>query len=231
MTAVPGADPEALIVGIDIGGTKTHLRAELADGGGTRDLIRPSAEWRRRDWDSDAQALLGMVAELTRGHPVVALGIGAHGCDDADECDAFQAAFSKRTLVPLAVVNDAELMPLALGLHGQIGVVAGTGAIAVCRPASGEMLVSGAGAGSSAMRAARQAWYAKPSAPWLIISTPGWLRETPSRGDDRDAGGSGGPAAGQHAWATRFGHGCRPPCYCGVRCRRPRIGPRQAGCP
>jgi glucosamine kinase len=143
MTAVSGTDPEALIVGIDIGGTKTHLRAEPAGGGRGRDLIRPSAEWRRRDWDSDAQALLGMVSELTAAHPVAALGIGAHGCDDADECHAFQSAFSRRTPVPLAVVNDAELMPLALGLHGQIGVVAGTGAIAVCRPASGEMLVSG----------------------------------------------------------------------------------------
>lgn len=133
-----------MIVGIDIGGTKTHLRAEpLAGGGPARDLVVRSADWRVRDWDRDAGRLLDFVAGLAEGEPVAAIGIGAHGCDDEAECEAFRAAFAARSATPLAVVNDAELMPLALGFPGQIGVVAGTGAIATCRPPSGGMLVAG----------------------------------------------------------------------------------------
>jgi N-acetylglucosamine kinase-like BadF-type ATPase len=41
------------------------------------------------------------------------------------------------------VVNDAELLPAALGLTHQIGLVAGTGSIAVCRDPGGRMLVAG----------------------------------------------------------------------------------------
>jgi N-acetylglucosamine kinase-like BadF-type ATPase len=143
MSFLPATGPDPLIVGIDIGGTKTHLRAEPAGGGAPRDLVVPSSDWRRRDWNEDAAGLLDMVARLAEGSAVAALGVGAHGCDSAGECLAFQAAFTGRTSVPVAVVNDAELMPLALGLHGQIGVVAGTGSIAVCHPASGGLLVAG----------------------------------------------------------------------------------------
>ncbi|WP_055045747.1 N-acetylglucosamine kinase [Devosia sp. A16] len=132
-----------LSIGIDIGGTKTHLRALPDDGGAERDLIVASASWRRRDWNEDAEALLGLVGQLAGGAPVAAIGIGAHGCDDAEECKAFESAVAARTGARVAVVNDAELMPLALGFPGQIGVVAGTGSIAVCRPAPDRMLVAG----------------------------------------------------------------------------------------
>ncbi|MCF3932098.1 sugar kinase [Acuticoccus sp. M5D2P5] len=130
-----------LIVGIDIGGTKTHLRAIGPDG--ERDLVVPSVEWRCREWGEDAARLLAMVDRFVEAAPVAAIGVGAHGCDDGAECEAFLAAFVERTRTPISVVNDAELMPLALGLHGQIGVVAGTGSIAVCRKAGGEMMVAG----------------------------------------------------------------------------------------
>ena len=141
MTLPTGATKAPLIVGIDIGGTKTHLRAE--GGGQLCDLIRPTADWRRRDWGLDAAALLALAHELADGAPIAAIGVGAHGCDDAEECATFQSAFDVRTDIPVAVVNDAELMPLAFGLHGQIGLVAGTGSIAVCRPEGGKMLVAG----------------------------------------------------------------------------------------
>lgn len=141
MTSTEGT---AMIVGIDIGGTKTHLRAMPAAGDGpARDLVVRSADWRVRDWERDAARLLDLTAGLAEGARVEAIGIGAHGCDDEAECEAFQAAFTARTCTPLAVVNDAELMPLSLGLSGQIGVVAGTGAIATCRPRSGGLLVAG----------------------------------------------------------------------------------------
>jgi len=138
--ASPLAAP--LLIGIDIGGTKTQLRA-IADGGAERDLIVSSSNWRRRDWDEDAEGLLALVGQLAGGSAVAAIGIGAHGCDDAEECKAFETAIAARTSAKVAVVNDAELMPLALGFPGQIGVVAGTGSIAVCRPSPDRMLVAG----------------------------------------------------------------------------------------
>lgn len=136
----PVSEGPSPVVGVDIGGTKTHLRAVGPDGA-VRDHVVPSREWRTRDWGEDATRLLAMVAGFA-GPGVAAIGIGAHGCDDGAECIAFQSAFQARTVVPVAVVNDAELMPLALGLAGQIGVVAGTGSIAVCRR-NGTMMVAG----------------------------------------------------------------------------------------
>lgn len=102
-----------------------------------------SAQWRRRNWEDDASELLKMVAKMADGAPIAAMGIGAHGCDDEAECSAFQAEFEKRISFPVRVVNDAELMPLGLGLSHQIGLVAGTGSIAVCRTPKGQMLTAG----------------------------------------------------------------------------------------
>jgi len=136
-------DTKTMIVGIDIGGTKTHLRAVPLDSGPARDLVVVTGEWRVRDWGVDATRLLEVVAGLVDGGRLAAIAVGAHGCDDAEECQAFQAALSANIETPLAVVNDAELMPLALGFTGQIGVVAGTGSIAVCRPSPDRMLVAG----------------------------------------------------------------------------------------
>lgn len=137
------AGPRSLIVGIDIGGTKTHLRLAPRDGGYDRDLIVQSPSWRTLDWGQDAERLLALVDQLADGAQVASIGIGAHGCDDAAECKALENAVASRTSAKVAVVNDAELMPLALGLPGQIGVVAGTGSIAVCRPTPDRMMVAG----------------------------------------------------------------------------------------
>lgn len=142
MTAAHGA-AGSLIVGIDIGGTKTHLRTVPVGGGVDRDLIVPSQQWRQRDWGKDAEGLLTLVGRIANGAPIAAVGVGAHGCDDIDECRTFEAALKTRTKSRVAVVNDAELMPLALGLPGQIGIVAGTGSIAVCRPKPDHMIVAG----------------------------------------------------------------------------------------
>jgi len=143
MTVASSGGFAGLLVGVDIGGTKTHLRAELGKGGESRDLVVPSSDWRTRDWDADAVGLLKLIHQFTQGAEIAALGVGAHGCDDAAECLAFQEALTRHVTHPLSVVNDAELMPLALGLRGQIGVVAGTGSIAVCRPSADRMIVAG----------------------------------------------------------------------------------------
>lgn len=131
-----------LEVGIDIGGTKTHLRAYDASGA-RRDLVLPTVEWRVREWGRDAASLLSVIRGFVEGAPIASLAVGAHGCDNEAECLAFEAAFAPRASFPVKIVNDAELLPAALGLTNQIGLVSGTGSIAVCRTTEGQMLVAG----------------------------------------------------------------------------------------
>jgi glucosamine kinase len=129
-------------IGIDVGGSKTHLR--VAGGAGDRrDLVLPTAEWRVRQWDKDAEALLAIARSFAAERPIAGLAVGAHGCDDQSECDAFETALATRAGFPVQVVNDAELLPAALGLTHEIGLVAGTGSIAVQRTPGGRMLVAG----------------------------------------------------------------------------------------
>lgn len=132
---------DGLEVGIDIGGTKTHLRFRQA--GEARDLIVPTNDWRVRDWDKDAAALLALVHRFTGAAQIGALAVGAHGCDSQAECTTFQEAIAAHVSFPVQVVNDAELLPAALGLRHQIGLVAGTGSIAVSRSLTSGMLVAG----------------------------------------------------------------------------------------
>lgn len=133
--------PQASVVGVDIGGTKTHLR--LRHDSVERDLVLHTSDWRCREWQRDADSLVELVERFVDGVPIAAIGIGAHGCDDKLECEAFEAAFRVATSIPVRVVNDAELMPAAFGFERQIGVVSGTGSIAVCRTDEGDMLVAG----------------------------------------------------------------------------------------
>ncbi|WP_119270227.1 N-acetylglucosamine kinase [Taklimakanibacter deserti] len=130
-----------LRVGIDIGGTKTHMRA--AGAGAPADLILPTNDWRVREWEKDAISLLEFVRRFAGKDDIAALAIGAHGCDSQAECDAFERALAQHASFPVRVVNDAELLPAALGLEHEIGLVAGTGSIAVCRSPATGMLVAG----------------------------------------------------------------------------------------
>ena len=136
----------APVVGVDIGGTKTEIRLARRDGTRLvklRETVLPSRSWRGADAAADAANLLAQVRLLLGDSPVAALGVGAHGCDDDAECETLAAALRARSPLPLRVVNDAELMPLAMGRVGQIGLVAGTGSIAVCRTAEGRMISAG----------------------------------------------------------------------------------------
>lgn len=130
-----------LDVGIDIGGTKTQLRG-LADGI-ERNFVIPTNDWRVREWEQDAETLLGLVQRFADDAAITALAVGAHGCDSAEECTAFETALARRSAFPVQVVNDAELLPAALGFEHQIGLVAGTGSIAVSRSPKTGMLVAG----------------------------------------------------------------------------------------
>ena len=138
--------PAGAIVGVDIGGTKTEICPGHYDAGRLvklREIVLPSSSWRGHDFASDADGLLNLIHDLVGETALSAFAVGAHGCDDDLECDALAEALRARTSVPLRVVNDAEPMPLAMGWLGQIGLVAGTGSIAVCRDEEGRMISAG----------------------------------------------------------------------------------------
>lgn len=129
------------VAGVDIGGTKTQLRVSH-DGRILVDRVFPTTDWRRHDNPTDAGALLALVTEAA-GSRLTAVGVGAHGCDTAEECAVFETALAALTQSRVRVVNDAELLVPAAGLREGIGVIAGTGSIAVARRADGAMLVAG----------------------------------------------------------------------------------------
>jgi len=130
-----------LVAGIDIGGTKTHI---LVGQGRTiiKDQIVPSADWRSWDRQKDMIALSGLIREIA-GRDLAAIAIGAHGCDADWQCKQWEADLGERLAGHITVVNDSELLLPAAGYFSGIGVVSGTGSIAVARKTDGEMLVAG----------------------------------------------------------------------------------------
>ncbi|QMU71352.1 N-acetylglucosamine kinase [Streptacidiphilus sp. P02-A3a] len=137
------APAAAAVVGIDIGGTKTHL-AITRPGAAVQERTVATSGWRTRSPERDAAALAGLVREHF-GEPALdlPLGVGAHGCDSTEQCRVLERALAARTNGPVRVVNDAELMPWSMGVPGGIGVVSGTGAIAVARDPRGELVTCG----------------------------------------------------------------------------------------
>lgn len=72
----------------------------------------------------------------------MAAGIGAQGCDSAQICADLRLGLGVLGL-PATVVNDGALLVPAAGLDAGIGIVAGTGSIAVGTSVSGEILLAG----------------------------------------------------------------------------------------
>lgn len=130
-----------LIAGIDIGGTKTHFLIGQS-GKIVADKVVASADWRTWDRLKDAAALAALVRKVAGGEPA-AIAIGAHGCDSDWHCRQMEADLGAKLEGRLKVVNDSELLVPAAGFDGGIGVVSGTGSIAVARTGTGDMLVAG----------------------------------------------------------------------------------------
>ncbi|MBW9110418.1 hypothetical protein JNB63_10475 [Microbacterium trichothecenolyticum] len=137
------------VIGVDIGGTKTHLRAAPADGGSDRpgaDIVLASSSWRKRlgDFRADGvglrQLLMDQFGEAVLCAPIA---VGAHGCDSTEQCGELEHELRRQFSGPVLVVNDSELMAPAMDVTGAIGVVVGTGSIATARTPGGELLTAG----------------------------------------------------------------------------------------
>lgn len=153
------------VIGVDIGGTKTHLALGV-DGVIRRESFVRTSTWRtpsavraisethtvlatddtsnRAIVERNAKALRGLVLDLLGAEALaLSIAVGAHGCDSTQQCLDLQRELARYFTNTVLVVNDAELMPPAMGLPGGIGMVAGTGAIAVARAADGQLITAG----------------------------------------------------------------------------------------
>ena len=132
-----------VLVGADVGGTKLAVRVEAPDGEVRADVEVPAGGWEAEPVDAAARWLLGHLARvLPEGDEIAALGVGAQGCDTHEHCARLAAAF-ETFAVPTTVVNDAALLVPAGGLDSGIGIIAGTGSIAVGAAADGTVLFAG----------------------------------------------------------------------------------------
>ncbi|GAB2871723.1 BadF/BadG/BcrA/BcrD ATPase family protein [Streptomyces deserti] len=162
-------DSTLYVVGIDVGGTKTQLRA-LAGGEPVAGHVRPSSGWRPHDPVAAADWLTALVHDtLPAGARPSAVAVGAHACETARQCARIRAALQERLGVPALVVGDAELLVPAAGLDKGVGLVAGTGSVAVGRRPDGTPVQVGGwgavlgdegGAAGLVREAARAVWAA-----------------------------------------------------------------------
>lgn len=126
-----------LVVGIDVGGTKTHLRA-YAQNVLVADHVRTSSGWRPHDPVAAAGWLAALVADaLPKGARPSALAVGGHACETPRQCTQIRTALQLHFDAAASVVGDAELLVPAAGLDKGVGLVAGTGSVAVGRLADG----------------------------------------------------------------------------------------------
>lgn len=120
-----------VLIGADVGGTKVAIRVVAVDGSMCSDVEYPADGWDASPVDAAARWLLDRLLRAAPcGGEIAAVGIGAQGCDTQDHCVKLAAAIEAHG-VPAAVVNDAALLIPAAGLEHGIGVIAGTGSIAV----------------------------------------------------------------------------------------------------
>ncbi|MET8946138.1 BadF/BadG/BcrA/BcrD ATPase family protein [Streptomyces sp. NPDC004542] len=205
-----------LVVGIDVGGTKTHLRATAPDGH-VADHVRTSGGWRPHDPAAAADWLAVLLHEaLPAGARPSALAVGGHACETPRQCEEIRAALLERLPVPASVVGDAELLVPAAGLDKGVGLVAGTGSVAVGHLADGTPVqVGGWGAvlgdegGSAGLvrEAARAVWAAHdrgepPDALARGLIAAFGVAEVPALGAALESASSPSAAWGRHAPAV-----------------------------
>ncbi|MEU8175300.1 BadF/BadG/BcrA/BcrD ATPase family protein [Microbispora hainanensis] len=123
------------VVGVDVGGTKTRIRlADASSGEVLADLTVPSTGWQTASLPQAAAWLSERLHPLLQPGPEVRhVVVGAHGCETPDQFERLAQELVRVLATPATVVNDAELLLPAAGLAGGIGVISGTGAIAVGR--------------------------------------------------------------------------------------------------
>jgi N-acetylglucosamine kinase-like BadF-type ATPase len=124
-------DELQLIVGVDVGGSKTHIRVENAVCGAVLvDEIHESTGWSGLDDVTRATTLSAIVeAAVEKRGRVLSLVAGVHGNDSPEQEEVLSAPLMAR-YKHVRVLNDSHLLILAHGRFAGTGVIAGTGSSA-----------------------------------------------------------------------------------------------------
>ncbi|CAN5332663.1 BadF/BadG/BcrA/BcrD ATPase family protein [soil metagenome] len=132
-----------VIVGLDIGGTKTAVVVETRDGARVVETELPSEDWDAEPLEYGIRWVAHRIASvLLEGHEVEAVGIGAQGLDSDEIATAFSTGLAEFGYRAVAV-NDAALLVPAAGFESGLGVISGTGSIAVGQNAQGGYVITG----------------------------------------------------------------------------------------
>lgn len=126
-------------IGVDVGGTKTHLRVETHHQL-TQDVVMPTASWWRPgtpiEDEANAERLVSLMGTPAAGP--LAVVVGAHGVDSRRVAITMAQRLKALVSGPVEVVNDAALVAPAAGFTGpSVTVVAGTGSIVLAVDESG----------------------------------------------------------------------------------------------
>jgi N-acetylglucosamine kinase-like BadF-type ATPase len=138
------AFPADHLIGIDVGGTKTHL-AIIDASGERRDIVRPSSEWRIGHLFADDQNLVRLAAWIathTHADSTTGVAIGLRDCDTDADLELARDALSRVLGLPVRVENDADLLAPAVGAEHAIAMVVGTGSIVSARDADGRRITA-----------------------------------------------------------------------------------------
>lgn len=133
-----------MLVGIDIGGTKTHVLIEDA-GGVMLDRSVSTSGWQRGgllDDNENVARLVEVFADI-EGAASSPLLVGAHGLDSEWQRLEFQARLEGNHRGVVRAVNDVELLGPAAGFDEAISVVVGTGSKVVAHAGNGELISAG----------------------------------------------------------------------------------------
>ena len=132
-----------VIVGVDAGGTKAAIIIETLGGERLVATSVRSSEWEAEPAADAAQWIAALVGEhLPAATAVRALGVGAQGLNSPAVTNSLRDALRSRFPVSVAV-NDAALLVPAAGVDAGIGVIAGTGSIAVGHTIDGTFVRAG----------------------------------------------------------------------------------------
>lgn len=149
--------PDATVIGLDIGGTKTR-GVRFEDGKPVRDESTGSSNVQNVSRETAARNLAELFA-MIGGGDVDRVLAGAGGIDT--DADARALAELIEPHVPgaqVTVVHDSRLLLAAGRASTGVAVIAGTGSAAWGKNAEGEEARAGAGAFSWAMKAADTGW-------------------------------------------------------------------------
>lgn len=122
-----------VFVGVDVGGTKTHI-AWVDGAGARRDLVHPTSVWARSavlGEPANLCRLAELITETVAAVRPVSVVVGLHGGDTSQQREVARSTLADRLGTKVLVLNDAQLIGPAAGVGPCISVIAGTGAIVV----------------------------------------------------------------------------------------------------